>query len=349
MSAPLLVLFEGIAKYLKNTDHVDALRAKCAAIVPAKQLDNADTLLANANSYRDGLLIQLATWIASPGIDITKRQPGGRSVAHKFARRLRDNHIAAVADAFQNIGKNSPDLVRNNVMEWDSLLTWAGDAQYWHDEPERCHEQVLALFEYACARVAATARSVRGMPELVRGKLTFAATTALLEELRAEGSGGAYEQFTVGALLHAQLEGERRVETKNLNASDKSSHVAGDVQVWSVGKAARLLDAYEVTANDWSQKLPAAGDTMRAHDLARLNVIGVMSDHPAMRRAVSATGLDIAVQDLRGFIASVTAGLTKVQREAALQQLYVLLERRQPSPERVNRYVALLEAHGFTT
>jgi hypothetical protein len=122
--------------------------------------------------------------------------------------------------------RTNVSLTRGNVAQFDAFLHWAKDA----DQPSR--EAALSL---ACAAVAATARPVLPMPELNRSALTFARLAELLHELLDTPSGGAFEQFAVAALLHTLVdnhgEARARVETKNLNASDRSAFVAGDVQV----------------------------------------------------------------------------------------------------------------------
>jgi hypothetical protein len=62
------------------------------------------------------------------------------------------------------------------------------------------------------------------------------------------------------------LRANERVSTKSLNASDASTSAAGDVQHVAGGQ---VLEAYEVTANDWRTKVDQAIDALRTHDLAR--------------------------------------------------------------------------------
>jgi hypothetical protein len=104
-------------------------------------------------------------------------------------------------------------------------------------------------FLYLAAGVADTARSIPAMPDLDRTKLTFAATFALLDELLAEPSSGAYEQFMFAALLAAWREEagppDVAVETKRLNASDRAVKSAADVQEKVRGQ---VMEAYEITA-----------------------------------------------------------------------------------------------------
>lgn len=179
-------------------------------------------------------------------------------------------HIVAVKDAYQNIAKNSANLARNNVPAFDRLLVWATAATTTERE---------AALRLACAVVAATARPVLPMPPINRSAITFARFVDLLHSLLASPSGGAFEQFTVAALLHSVIanhgEGRARVETKSINASDRSSSAAGDVQLVT---GSRVLEALEVTANDWRTKIATASKVIRDNDLSRLHIVAVRSD-----------------------------------------------------------------------
>jgi hypothetical protein len=104
--------------------------------------------------------------------------------------------------------------------------------------------------------------------------LSFASVFGLLTDMFGRASQGAYEQFATAALLHALIQEAGvqgyRVETKSLNASDRSSRVAGDIQIL-VGP--RVVEAYEVTAADWGPKIDGAEQTIRENDLSRLHVV----------------------------------------------------------------------------
>lgn len=223
----LRLLEEKISGYLHDPPVEGLLASRLELTVPhEEQLRLQSVLQMKQLSYRDALLIQLAYSLAQPDADITSRQPGARGVARSLGTYLKAQHIAAVDDAYQNIGKNSPTLVRGNVEAFDSFLTWANNAT---------PEQRRSCFEYACALVASTARPVRPMPELNRSKLSFAAMLALISRLVETPSAGAHEQYLVASLLHALVQqnslGDYRVETKKLNAADSSSRAAGDVQI----------------------------------------------------------------------------------------------------------------------
>ena len=137
-----------------------------------------------------------------------------------------------------------------------------------------------------------------------------------------------------------------RVETKNLNASDKSSFAAGDVQIATAG---RVIEAFEVTANHWSMKIAAASRTIRDNDLSRLQIIanrpeGERSD---VYKRLQTLAEDVAVLDAKQTIEVLTAMTTRPQRADALIRLYEYLDRYQPDTERVNHFVRKLVEAGL--
>jgi len=323
----------------------DAAWVKTPPTVDAAILPKIQAVIANTKqlSYRDALVVQFAFWLANnKPTDITVRQEGGRSVAGWLGRFLAANHIRAVSDAFQNIGKNTEVLARGNYADFDDVLRWGAVAT-------RTGAEIEAAFRFTCIQIAANARPVLPMPALDAGNLTFARMSELLSRLFALPSGGAFEQFALAALLHALVEqqgqSEYRVETKNLNASDKSSRAAGDVQILL---GTRVVEAFEVTANDWHEKLAGAAKTIRDNDLSRLTIIarGVQASGDALYQELKAHGLDLSVFDLKAHSNSVVSALTRQSRANALRRLYELLDRYQPRVEIVNQYVGLLFALG---
>lgn len=309
--------------------------------------DQLDLVIQNSKqlSYRDAVVVQLAFWLANDrAIDITKRQDGGRGVSKALGTYLADKHIRAVSDAFQNIGKNTENLTRGNLEEFDAILQWGA-------ENDRTRFEVEQAFRYICAKIAANARPIMPMPALDRGTLTFGRVCELLSQLFATPSAGAFEQFTIAALLHALVEqqgnSQYRIETKNLNASDKSSRSAGDIQLL-VGN--RVVEALEVTANDWREKLAGAEKTIRDNDLSRLTVVagGVQSTGDALFGELSTLGFDLSVLDVRAFSFSIVSALTRQGRSLAFRRLYELLDRYQPSVDIVNLFVKKLIDAGLT-
>ncbi len=321
---------------------ISDIAAGAAALALLEQLPGAiaadlQQVLADSRiSYRDGVLIQLAYGIAQPELDLSRRAIGARTVAQQLGVFLSERHIRSVKDAYQNIAKNTEVLTRGNVPEFDRLLNWANEASI---------SERHAAFRFACASVAATARPVLSMPRLNRGALTFARTRKLLSRLLDAPSGGAFQQFAVAALLHAAVDnhgtGTSRVETKNLNASDRSSFAAGDVQIVS---GHRVIEALEVTANSWRTKMPDLRKVIRDNDLSRLHIV---ADRPSVDEADLAASLDeieedVSVLDVDQVVEVLLAILTRSQRADALSRLYEYLDRYQSDVDRVNFYVTQL-------
>ena len=126
-------------------------------------------LKSNKLSYRDVLIVQLAYRLSSEAaLDLTQRHIGARTVGQRLGRFFASQHIRKVQDAYQNIGKNSPVLVRGNFPQFDSFLRWASVDQ------DTKIAGIEAAFDYACGVVAATSRPVPRMPPLDRSAHTFA-------------------------------------------------------------------------------------------------------------------------------------------------------------------------------
>jgi hypothetical protein len=297
-------------------------------------------LISSNISYRDALVIQFAFWLAvGSTVNIQIRQEGGRGVSKWFGEFLSSKHIRAVKDAFQNIGKNTDQLARGNDEYFDSILLWGSN-------PDRSFEEIQDAFHFCCLQIAANARPILGMPALNRGALTFGRVSGLLSRLYATPSSGAYEQFSIAALLHAVIEQQGlatfRVETKNLNASDKSSRSAGDIQIL-LGN--RVVEALEVTANDWTEKLIGAEKTIRDNDLSRLTIVatGVNAASDSLINRLKELSLDLSVLEVNSFASSLVSALTRQGRASAINRLYELLDRYQPKVEVVNQFVMLID------
>lgn len=283
-------VFERIEKALTfHLDHPEAHQAatqKRELRIDKEVWQDISAVLSSPNiSYRDAVIIQLSYGICAQGLDLSRRARGARSVAQRLGAFLSEHHVRSVKDAYQNIAKNTPELARGNFAEFDRFLGWAARG-------ERTSEELIAAFQEACAVIASTARPVLPMPKLDLGRLSFGAVCGLLEELFSMGSGGAYEQFAIAALLHSLVEqsriGSYRVETKSLHASDKSSRAAGDVQILTGN---RVLEAYEVTASLWEQKLAGAAQTIRDYDLTRLHILPTPGSTQRGHQRTGAVGL----------------------------------------------------------
>ncbi len=329
---------------------VNEIRARFEAAIPKEQQEKARVVLENdttpTKSYRVGMVIQLAYGIAAEGhLDVTKRHTGARGakgVAGRCGKYLKDKHVAASVDAYQNIAKNADTLTRGNFAEFDAFLKWAS-------KPARTKDELRAALKYACLRIAQTARPVKSLPEIDGAKLSFAAVMELFEGMFQAPSGGAHEQFIVAALMHARVAqggGKQRVETKRLNASDQSSSSAADVQLKT---ETRVDEAFEITANAWTEKLEGAAQTIRAHDLSRLHILAKVDDFPGMINLLKQRQDDISAIDLRAFVSVLVAELRRQYRATALQRLYELLDRYQPNIDLINQYVDRVMVLGLIT
>jgi len=309
--------------------------------LPAEQVANLQVVRDSpSRSYRNAALIQLAFGIEGTE-DLTERAPGGRTVAGQVGKLLASLHIPTVRDAFENIGKNQANLVRGNLPAFDDFLTWANEEATRPGELE-------AAFELLAAWLAELARPVDPMPELDLTKLTFPGVFGLLRRLYGMGSEGAFEQYSVAALLDALLKQSGlegyRVETKRLTASDTSSKAAADVQVLVQN---RLLEGIEVTANEYREKLAGAVRTVKEHDLGRMHIVARVEDIDTALEEAAGLAEDVSVLSLDAFASVVTAALTRPYRAVALRRLYELLDRYQTDVDKVNRFVNTVRDAGL--
>ena len=234
---------------------------------------------------------------------------------------LEARHITA-RNAFENIGKNFPELRRGNEPDFDSFLNWANAAELRHRR---------SAFDYLLAGVSLIARPVATMPELNRPRLTFVRVAGFLQSMLEVPSGGVHHQFIVTACLHAIIEefglggpGGLRVETKNVAVSDASAGTAADIQIMRGG---RTEEALEVTANPSQSKITAATRAARAADLARAHIVANAPPSEFTRIAESdLSSIDLSVLDVSAFVRTMVAIMKKPAREAALVRLYELLE-----------------------
>jgi hypothetical protein len=315
--------------------------AKATASVPPAEIQALlDDLLSKRDTYRDGALTLLAFPVAAgEPLDITARIDGDRAASGHLEQVLRDLHIPARKDALQTIAKGSSTFVGRARKSWNELLEWASE--------EEAIENVEAAFYYLAHKIAATARTLPPLPSLDVGMMTFPRVLGLLEELLATPSGGAYEQFVFGALLFAVAEedGRRRVETKGLSAADASAGTAADVQVYDGGL---VVEAYEVTANEWQTKVQQAIDTMTKYDLRRVHIVAPSASLKADDLITALpSGVDVSVLDIGHEARSLLHQLQRPGRRIGLVKLYEHLVERQPRDELVTQYVSALVSHGL--
>jgi hypothetical protein len=313
---------------------------------PDDTLPLLDDLLSKADTYRDGMLTLLAFPVAAGSpMDLTSGlMPGGRGVAQHVASLLAELDIPGRKDALQTIAKGSPNYLGRARTSWNELLSWAS--------VQTSVMPIRAAWLYLAAGIAATARSLPPLPPIDTPRLTFSTMASLFDDLLATPSNGAYEQFIFASLLAAYVEqlGQRakeRVTTKSLNAADASAGTAGDVQHVAGGQ---VLEAYEVTANEWEGKVPQAIEALHKHDLARVHIVARAPDATGAEIAseLSDPSLDVSVLDFRHEARSLSDRLLKPYRRAALEYVYDHLAHRQPRDDLVVAYVDALTRHGLT-
>jgi hypothetical protein len=310
-----------------------------------------DDLLSKVDTYRDAALIVLAFAVDSgSAANVAKPPDGRRGVAQRFAALMDGLNIRARRDAFQTLAKGTSSLLGRDRDSWNHLLQWA--------QQQRSIAPVDQAMRYMASRIAETSRDLPPMPPLDVSRLSFRRVVKVTDGLLSQPSGGAHEQFVFAALLHAQAEeyGNRRVETKTLNAADASAGTAADVQVLEGGQ---VVEAYEVTANPWASKIAQALAVLRDHDLRRVHIVapGPAPSADQIREAVAATSVpsglvaasvDLSVLDVRHECRSLIHRLTRPGRRSALNKLWEHLAMRQPNDSLVGAYTGQLQDAGVT-
>lgn len=310
-----------------------------------------EDLLGKPDTYRAGALTIFCYAVASGDVmDMRPFSEGVRGTGELTKHLLPHLSIPATrGNPFETIAKGSPSYVGRARQSWNELLTWASTDATFAD--------VQAVAAQLIRRLAALRRAVPTMPELDTERLTWAAVISVLDSLLGEGSGGAYEQLTVAALveaLHADEVEQRQVyvTTKPVSASDESSKAAGDVQVREPSGAVR--EAVEVADTDWSGKVGQAVASMKRDDLRRFLILARAAGAPTRAEVEGAIRAvkelpeqrDLAVLDLRSEVRSMVARLDRVERRRMLQTLYRYLLDYQPSDDRVVRFVEVLGEAG---
>src|SRR6266508_5939809 len=186
-----------------------------------------DDLLRKPDTYRAGALTIFCYAVASRDVmDMRPFSDGVRGTGELTKRLLPHLSIPATrGNPFETIAKGAPSYVGRARRSWNELLTWAST--------EASFDDVKAIAAHLVRQLAALRRDVPPLPELDTERLTWTAVVDVLEDLVAVGSGGAYEQLIVAALIEAVYAAEveqRRlyVTTKPVTAADESSKAAGD-------------------------------------------------------------------------------------------------------------------------
>lgn len=209
----------------------------------------------------------------------------------------------------------------------------------WTTAAERTLDDLRALFDALTAAFAADSYIVPRLPALNRRGFTFVTFSEVITRLFKVPSQGAYEQYTLAALLSEYLDGfdaKLRVVTKPIFESDKAAGTAGDVDVRA---GQNLQAAYEISSANWKLKLAQAVDALVARD--ELEQITILANQApasgkelldALRALDHAPGvvpdeLDVAVLGIWAECHSLAARLNRKQREEATIRLYKYLVR----------------------
>jgi hypothetical protein len=314
---------------------------------PPEIKDLLDKLVSRGqNTVRDGILTLLAMEVAHGDLIDWRHQPlhnPARSASRFLGSILYPRlHIAGSPEALQTGVKGTGTYMDRSNETWKSILGWASD----QDDLAK----VETAYLYLASKIASTARSLPDPPVLDTPRLTFSRVFAVADNMLGRPSGGAHEQLLFAALLDAwrqQIGLPGFVETKHVNAADASSGTAADVQV---KHGSQVLEAYEVTGEQFGSKVTQAMRTLRQHDLRRVHILakGAGKATAAEIKEMLPPEVDISVLDVRDEIRSLVGGLDKPHRREALETLYRLLVDKQPDDGLVKKYVDDLSEEGIT-
>jgi hypothetical protein len=259
----------------------------------------------------------------SDDLQRTNRLAGDRTVSEHISRVLGRFNVPATDGAMQSStyragyqAAQAADPAVRDLLQWLS----AGPGL----------DEVEVLFRHLARAFAELELAFAELPVLTADAFSFVAMKRLVERLLAHPSQGAYEQYLVAALLHeefALVHPSWRVETKAVGAADLSSQTPGDVQV---RQRQALVQAIEVSANDWQGKLRQAAQTGRRTSTRQVTVVapagGLTADELAgaisSARLPAGVGVDVAVVDLPSFVDAVSARLTPQSRAAAVRLVH---------------------------
>lgn len=323
------------------------------AAPPEDSVPLLDELLSKVSAKRDAALINLATAVVQGSTaTIGLATDAQRTISKDLADILSDLKIERREESFQTVAKGSTDLLSLSGRTgpgraFSPLLRLATGKQL---------DEVAEMVRYMAECIAATARDLPPMPALDHHQLSFDRVVGILDQILDTPSNGVFEQFVFASFLGAVADdvGGLRVSTQNINAADASSGAAADVGLWGGG---RLIEAYEVTAADWTTKISKAARMVLDQDLPRAHIVSpcvppsaseirTQIIGAALPAGVNATTLDISVLDIRHEARSLVHRLPRLGRRVALMKLYEHLVERQPHAENVVRYVNAVATSG---
>lgn len=309
-------------------DCVDLPDTAAAATLPGLGQQFIDAILGSTrnNSDKVALLFLLAYKSGVPSWNIGKLPQGWRPADKHLAGGLTVRALTLhgnVTSPGENMGS------KGNAAGFDLFKRpRLGDAlSYFQSNPHH----VLAGLHYVAARFKASYRPPVTIKAPASGALVYTRALVIAHRLLHAESGGHFPQFLVAALLralHESLGTGLRVSTQHPNAADEVSKAAGDVEL--VATDNKVVDAFEVTVRpDWKNRRQDLLTKMRKAGLSRYNLlciidpddpdIGDVSTRHAYMQELG--GYDIAVVDIREFVAVVLQQLPLQGRKAVLTYL----------------------------
>jgi hypothetical protein len=278
-----------------------------------------------------------------------QRLPLDRVVSDSLGQFLPTLAIRCVKSAAQNAFKSGGTYLVRGREDWNEAVQLLADGD--KEEAERA-------FWFMAQLIALTARPVPPLPRLDVSALNWRNGESFFAALLKHRSGGAYEQYAFAALKEAfylQRDDPKRrrwtVRTKDINAADKASKAAADVEFFH---QSTLVDAWEVTGRDWSTgpKLRQVYETAHRHRLPGVTIVAPGARPTggevavALRNAGIPESFNLAVVALEDEIRSLLAQLGDDGIQRALTLLYEHL--RNYAHLGVGQYVDLLVGHGLT-
>lgn len=306
-----------------------------AAPEPAELLDE---LLSRPDGVRDLALILLAysvdaghslNLVEPDGGDLGSngRLRGDRTVSDRLREYLRSVGIEATASAVES------STFRSGYLPAQTDRPVIRDFVHWLSDTDRTIGDLKAAFGYLARRIAATARLVPPLPRLSARRCTFPRVMAVFDALLHTPSEGRYEQYLLGSLLESVHEEQRNgltVTTKAVSTTDRAARTAGDIEI---RQGQNLVDAIEVSARPWDQKIVQAVAALEARpELDRMHIVGAGSptggqildalEASELPSGVQPEDVDLTVRDVRSVIATITADLSRAGRRDAIERLH---------------------------
>jgi hypothetical protein len=253
---------------------------------------------------------------------------------HLCAQSLAPRNVPATKGPFQSSSFRSGYLAEH--VRSSSL----GDFVRWMEAPARTLDDVEAFATNLAFSFGKAAVQIEPWPEVVSSRFSFVAFRKIRDELLGQGSGGAFEQYLVAGLLSEEVVQSGtglRVTTKSVNANDRSTGAAGDIQIRQ-GQA--LVRAIEVSGAEWRSKLHQLPDLAKSGvtevTIAAAGVAGVVTGRELEAEVGplgDRLGIDPSVVDLYSFMDVLASRITPHGRAEALRFVHsqlVRFHRRQP-------------------